>query len=607
MFTNVAQHQQTHQFPHPQQYADKTHYKFFHRTPFSAHAVQDESPSFMRGGVYGRRLQKPQQYACPLQTPPYFPGQEPSADAYTAKPDVSEHMLRRKTPNGTLAAGYDGRPLGWTARPHATKHLLMPGSSTTGDAIHQSLVADTMTDDLGVFQARSFAVRDKEKRQILHGNFTEKSCDKSITPIPEPRPNMHPSAGLDSVLNQGSSSYQYGSLADGQRVPTVLQPMWPPTLGLTSLNDPGSYGPYWPDGAFAPYRPAPLQDLRYPYQIRNVNSIETNPLQLPYQNREEWNSSYDGASYKRDPIHPAPILPSDNEFNNHYLEPDQSRIKTTPRNREPFPPQHYQIPLVHRGKQSPPRNLSEQQKFSWDLFREPSFAGLSKASHNASQISVLQVNHVQFKEKVLIWAHKVYVNLLASVQQFRRNVPDIDHGGDRRFQSSVYPKPPRHFFLNSSRDHSFTFQEQKDVGALEEIEDNVYHQTQQLKPQDTSQSRPLAEQDTSTQCLPNESPCYNHYSQQIWQSNGPQQSFLHSAVSSINQSRSTVPLSNHNQHEMSPSSAAVTALEMLNRLCQESGWEWIDGMLLGGCLAYGLGDHTKAMKWYTRVLSCDPK
>ncbi|KAL8999455.1 MAG: hypothetical protein Q9169_001660 [Polycauliona sp. 2 TL-2023] len=29
-------------------------------------------------------------------------------------------------------------------------------------------------------------------------------------------------------------------------------------------------------------------------------------------------------------------------------------------------------------------------------------------------------------------------------------------------------------------------------------------------------------------------------------------------------------------------------------------------MLLGGCLAYGLGDFTKAFKWYSKVLQCDP-
>ncbi|KAL8901974.1 MAG: hypothetical protein Q9207_004941 [Kuettlingeria erythrocarpa] len=60
------------------------------------------------------------------------------------------------------------------------------------------------------------------------------------------------------------------------------------------------------------------------------------------------------------------------------------------------------------------------------------------------------------------------------------------------------------------------------------------------------------------------------------------------------------------QADSSPAAIAVTALEMLSRLCQESGWEWTDGMLLGGCLAYVLGDYGKALRWYSKVLSCDP-
>ncbi|KAI4255692.1 MAG: hypothetical protein LQ352_002441 [Teloschistes flavicans] len=59
------------------------------------------------------------------------------------------------------------------------------------------------------------------------------------------------------------------------------------------------------------------------------------------------------------------------------------------------------------------------------------------------------------------------------------------------------------------------------------------------------------------------------------------------------------------QTDTPTAAAAVTAIELLSRLCEESGWEWIDGMLLGGCLAYGLGDFGKALKWYTKVLSCD--
>jgi len=35
-------------------------------------------------------------------------------------------MLRRKTPNGILAAAYDGTSVEQTEKPHATKHILLP-------------------------------------------------------------------------------------------------------------------------------------------------------------------------------------------------------------------------------------------------------------------------------------------------------------------------------------------------------------------------------------------------------------------------------------------------------------------------------------------------
>ena len=60
-------------------------------------------------------------------------------------------------------------------------------------------------------------------------------------------------------------------------------------------------------------------------------------------------------------------------------------------------------------------------------------------------------------------------------------------------------------------------------------------------------------------------------------------------------------------HEQSAPAAAANAMEILSRLCSESEWQWVDGMLLAGCLAYGLGDFVRALKWYSKVLSCDPK
>lgn len=80
-------------------------------------------------------------------------------------------------------------------------------------------------------------------------------------------------------------------------------------------------------------------------------------------------------------------------------------------------------------------------------------------------------------------------------------------------------------------------------------------------------------------------------------------------------------LSGHNRHvgpyptghqrpypEMgSPVLNARASLEMLSTLCEQSGWKWIEGMLLGGCLHYGLERYEEALEWFKRILSLDPR
>jgi hypothetical protein len=46
-------------------------------------------------------------------------------------------------------------------------------------------------------------------------------------------------------------------------------------------------------------------------------------------------------------------------------------------------------------------------------------------------------------------------------------------------------------------------------------------------------------------------------------------------------------------------------LEAITKHCEESKWSWIDGILLGGCLAYALGDYQKAQEWYKHILTLD--
>jgi hypothetical protein len=49
------------------------------------------------------------------------------------------------------------------------------------------------------------------------------------------------------------------------------------------------------------------------------------------------------------------------------------------------------------------------------------------------------------------------------------------------------------------------------------------------------------------------------------------------------------------------------SLEMLSNLCELSNWTWIDGILLGGCLHYGLENYDDALEWFNRIIKIDEK
>ncbi|KAL2021482.1 hypothetical protein VTK56DRAFT_7115 [Thermocarpiscus australiensis] len=56
----------------------------------------------------------------------------------------------------------------------------------------------------------------------------------------------------------------------------------------------------------------------------------------------------------------------------------------------------------------------------------------------------------------------------------------------------------------------------------------------------------------------------------------------------------------------SPILNARASLEILSTLCEQSGWKWVQGMLLGGCLQFGLERYEEALEWFKRIVSLDP-
>ncbi|RKF75310.1 hypothetical protein GcM1_234019 [Golovinomyces cichoracearum] len=65
---------------------------------------------------------------------------------------------------------------------------------------------------------------------------------------------------------------------------------------------------------------------------------------------------------------------------------------------------------------------------------------------------------------------------------------------------------------------------------------------------------------------------------------------------------STIPSHTH----FTPVIHAKKAMEIIYLVCEQGGWHWIDGMLLGGCIAYGLKDFHEAINWFFKIISLDP-
>ena len=618
MFTDVAHRPPLHHFSLPQRSLQPADFNHHPPSQYPTDAAQIGHHNIVRHGGLRQRSQRPGQYAQPLQLPSTPPTQASSRESFTGNTNASEHMLRRKTPNGTLAAGYDGRPIEWPSRPHAMKHYLMPVSNTWGETVYQSVPTGTLEEYSPARNDLSFSARAEEQRhQVRRDNIarsqpvymTADNFEENTVAPHIRRPDTLPATGLDSVLHQGSLSHHYSYFAGGQQVPTVLQPMWPPCLGLMSLNDSGPYGPYWPDGAFVPYRPAPLRDPRYQCQTQGGQMDGAVQLQLAHNNRGNWSqagSDIDRIDLAKQPSDFAHRPRSSANHPNPELLFPRGR-ESPPPSREAYPLQQHEAKrLAYRRKPLPPTPQGLHSDSSWTPSQRP--LNTSSASVHQTDLQELnsQASNAQFKEKVHLWAHRIYLSLLASAHQSRRIASQTQRDVDENAQPNIYPKAPRQPSLTPS---ALTWRallsqnnSTRPVGLSHSSNDDFSpHFNYQPHLSGTYSSEDFT---GKTQTFPLQDERFR----QSWQLSGEFNPSAHPPPgrNQHDHPRSTVPTIAH-EHENSPATAAATAIKLLERLCQESGWQWTDGLLLGGCLAYGLGDYHEALKWYSKVLYCDPK
>ncbi|KAF2197654.1 hypothetical protein GQ43DRAFT_475249 [Delitschia confertaspora ATCC 74209] len=562
----------------------------------------------------------PQRYAHPLLRHNSYPASGSIGLGHEGE-NPSEHMLRRKTPKGILAAAYDGTSVELSEKPHATKHILLP-----------------VTAESNITNSNPFSLPLRSPRD----GFTRKHSQIKQESSPNWSPTRYFETGsgqghqgwnegqslpqIDSVLNQIPQQQQQQPL----KYPNFGQQFWggmdpiQSRLGPTVSNDQGPFGPYWHDGTFIPFSPAALRDPRFD-SVHGPNwNVPNVHLQNGYSNKPG-----DWPAYGN-------IIPNMNNVQqNQYVLPGLASL-TSP---NPFNLGRQSLAYSQQYKQPQPYNPIPEYTNSalvTNLNRPalPNYSSLSSEQstplpdHTPVSSALAEFgphsSNGQLREKVFAWAHAVYVDLLKYLQQTRKNSVQGRHPhGHQAVRPHIYPKPPRQPGANFS---------------------NSANNAPRPQNLERHNSYPLPSSHLSKEYDPNsQSPSYrgpslrrhDSYNQpsSTWSSSGgdsqgpdgqrrmswqqqPQglsSLSMHLQARGIDSARSLRRMSGTSiagihqvsRSEMPPSMTAASALDAITKYCEESKWNWIDGILLGGCLAYALGDYQKAKEWYEHILTLD--
>ena len=603
MFAELPHQQHPHQL-HSPIYAPQPNQHSSGHGQFFLHNVQSplkkSNPLFADDAQ--RTLPRQAQLALPVQSQGQSDtgGSRTKTASQSLRGDMGEHMLRRKTPNGTLSDGYDGTPVDWNSSNHASKYFLTPAN----DVARYNL---QLGQSFG--NPKPPSILDSQVMLNQSGNSPNSPWfDPSSQSQPRYRVQNETSIPtqiwlqnasrqpLDSMLYQVPQiPFSYMNSGIYQQVPTVLQPMWPPTIGLTASNAQGRFGPYWPDGSFEPYRPAALRDGQLPPQAGGFNLHVQGDVYHRYQ---------------QPPSNIPFIGPPENDLSPWSV---QSLKDARRRSGQFLPPdypgsmQSYEFGSTFPRQQSDPNTsfAHRTRAMSARLQRHGSEASIWPEAPNSGQLAQTaqrmptSPSNPHFKTRVLIWAHRIYVNLI----QHSRRQSQAKSSGEKAH--SIFPRPPRQSYSNPRNHSILQSQRQANTGRFKSsssLDDNLETSAARFEskadfPEWSNTSHRSSFHEKHDRGLRLHQPSQQ---QPMDGSNDPSPALTYS----VNNSAPTTPLLISPQHAIIE---AQRALEILDSLCQESNWQWVDGVLLGGCLAYGLEQFQSALQWYERVLACDFK
>lgn len=362
--------------------------------------------------------------------------------------------------------------------------------------------------------------------------------------------------------------FQYGS-----NVPTVLPATLHSQFGPTAPASQELYGPYWPDGTYNPYRPAAIRDRGFFPRA----PTERFPLDHHFDHQPSLRTTSRITPIVDDGY--APNIPQQ-VLSSVYgpMEPPAAEWNLSQRT---YP--ETQNIYVH------PYSTQEQALVPPLMtINRPAPAALTPGPRS---------ERIAFRDKTFAWANKIYTDLLQTI----RNNKDLRSGtnsttGSRSIMKPpiIFPKPPKrsgsHFQFDPSERQSIR-QQDSSLSYFRTPTDNPTYDVPS-RPQ-TAIFRPQN---------PNDAYDFHSFHGTAAVPITPNTQY---GVGGRIQEVPQIGVRTQGKPQLHPYESATSALQTIELLCQEAETPWVDGMLLAGCLAYGLGNFVKAEEWYRSVLIQD--
>ena len=465
--------------------------------------AQDVTSSFPR--AFPIRSSQSHRRTAPFSSSPY--------------PPRSEHRLRRKTPNGTIDAAYDGSPTPPAQGPPPFKHMIVPTGSIA-----------------------SYIPSGAQFHHASQRAWSTGSC------IPTHSGHVEPSGGPwlfneDILLKAGTSGlhpYQPSLFANPSSFPNIYQPV----IRANEYNVRAFCPPPMPTSEYLPF---------------GQSAWQPDPLLWGYQCAGQF-----------------PTITSN-----------------PPMTGKP-------IDLCHERQQIPGHDYLHRREYAYNFSQTPhlNMENLTLDPGTSSNVEApIGTPTVQlgFREKALTHAHKAYMDLLTHLQSARKS--QQSRMGSRPLGSSrafVYPKPPN----------------PRSIAPVGKRESATARPSTQM-PSSGNSYEQVARFESNRGYMPSitDHQIYSASAFSTQQGNSFGVGSCHGLDSALpfGPIRTEHLENSHSRAAFHPVARARSSLEVLNTLCEQSGWQWLEGIMVGGCLHYGLENYDTALEWFLRIIACDPR